>query len=114
MAKDIITGSKRNSGKSKQSSASFRTKHRVYSAASADRKKATGLIRVSVWVPVWAADLLKRFAKRLCEGHRPDETKCDQTTERQITANSAVSATWRKARKRAQPDDRQLDFFGPA
>ncbi|TDQ53536.1 hypothetical protein EV658_1409 [Phaeovulum veldkampii DSM 11550] len=114
MAKDLTTGSKRSGGKSKQSGASFRAKHRVYSAASADRKKATGLIRVSVWVPVWAVDLLKRFAKRLCEGHRSDETECDQTIERQITANSVVSAMSRKARKRARPDDGQLDLFGPA
>lgn len=114
MAKDIITGSKGKGVKSKQSGASFRAKHRVYSAASTDRKKGTGMTRVSVWVPVWAADLLKRFAKRLCEGHQPDHTECDQTKEGQITARSAVLATSRKARKRARLDDRQLDLFGPA
>ena len=109
MAKD-----KKGPGIGKKRGADYRASHRANSAASADRKKATGLIRVSVWVPVWAVDLLKRFAKRLCEGHRSDETECDQTIERQITANSAVSAMSRKARKRARPDDGQLDLFGPA
>ncbi|MFC3086736.1 hypothetical protein [Tabrizicola soli] len=113
MAKDIITGSKRKSGKSKQSSASFRTKHRVYSAASAERKKAAGMCRVSVWVPSWAEDILKRFAKRLCEGSVPDDIGRAQAGHGKIGGRGSIPPRPRRKRKTMPCDARQLDLFGP-
>ena len=114
MAKDIITGSKEKGGKSKQSGASFRAKQRVYSAASADRKKAAGMCRVSVWVPLWAEEILKRFAKRLCEGHVPDDIGRAQAGDAKICGGGSVQPQPRRKRKAKPCDDRQLDLFGPA
>lgn len=113
MAKDIITGSKRKSGKSKQSSATFRTKHRVYSAASAERKKAAGMCRVSVWVPSWAEEVLKQFAKRLCEGRVPDDIGPAQAGRGKIVGSGFIGPQPRRKRKTMPCDARQLDLFGP-
>lgn len=114
MAKDITTISKANGGKTKQSLATYKAKHRKYSAASADRKKATGLIRVSVWVPVWAADILKRFAKRLCEGRVPDDIGRAQAGHGKIVGSGSIPPQPQRKRKAMRCDDRQLDLFGRA
>lgn len=114
MAKDIITGSKGKGRKSKQSGASFRVKHRVYSAASTERKRQAGMTRVSVWVPVTGAEALKRYAKGLCEGHEPESNSGNLAGQGWLTVITVFSAAPRKTRKRTQPDDRQLDLFGTA
>jgi hypothetical protein len=114
MAKGITTISKANGGKTKQSLATYKAKHRQNSAASADRKKATGLIRVSVWVPVWAADILKGFAKRLCEGRVPDDIGRAQAGHGKVVGSGSIEPQPRKRRKALPCDAKQLDLFGPA
>lgn len=103
----------RGGANSKLSGADYRVKHRRYSAASTDRKKASGLIRLSVWVPIWAEGILKRFAKSLCEGRQPEEGESIKTGERKITGSGVSPTQPRKKRKAMSRDDRQLDLFGP-
>ncbi|WP_413855554.1 hypothetical protein [Albidovulum sp.] len=113
MAKDITTISKANGGKTKQSLATYKAKHRQYSAASAERKKAAGMCRVSVWVPSWAEDILKRFAKRLCEGRVPDDIGRAQAGHGKIGGRGSIPPRPRRKRKTMPCDARQLDLFGP-
>lgn len=113
MAKDITTISKANGGKTKQSLATYKAKHRQYSAASAERKKAAGMCRVSVWVPSWAEDILKRFAKRLCEGRAPDDTGRAQAGDGPIGGGGCIQPQPRRKRKTMPCGARQLDLFGP-
>jgi len=114
MAKDIPTSSKANGGKTKQSLATYRAKHRQYSAASADRKREAGLIRLSVWVPSWAEEILKRFAKGLCAGHVPDDIGRAQAGDGKIGGAGSIPPQPRRKRKAMRCDARQLDLFGPA
>lgn len=114
MAKDITTISKANGGKTKQSLATYKAKHRQYSAASADRKRVAGLIRLCVWVPTRAEDILKQIAKRLCEGRVPDDIERTQAGDGQICGGGSVQPQPRKRRKAMPCDDRQLDLFDPA
>jgi hypothetical protein len=114
MAKDITTISKANGGKTKQSLATYKAKHRQYSAASADRKKAAGMCRVSVWVPSWAENILKQFAKRLCEGRTPDDIRGAQAGEGKIGGRGSIPPRPLRKRKAMPRDDGQLDLFGPA
>lgn len=114
MAKDITTISKANGGKTKQSLATYKAKHRAFSAASAERKKATGMSRVSVWVPSWAEEIVKRFAKRLREGRPPDDIGRAQAGDGKIGTGGSIQPQPRKRRKAIRCDARQLDLFGPA
>lgn len=113
MAKDITTISKANGGKTKQSLAAYKAKHRKYSAASAERKKAAGMCRVSVWVPSWAEEVLKQFAKRLCEGRVPDDIGPAQAGHGKIVGSGFIGPQPRRKRKTMPCDARQLDLFGP-
>ena len=114
MAKDITTISKANGGRTKQSLATHKAKHRQYSAASADRKREAGLIRLSVWVPSWAENILKQFAKRLCEGRVPDDIGLAQAGHGKIVGSGSIGPQPRKRRKVVPCDAGQLDLFGPA
>lgn len=114
MAKDITTGSTGKGSKSKQSAASYRAKHRVNSAASAERKREAGMIRLSVWVPIWAADTLKSFAKSLCARRHPDDNAHPQAEDEPSTRSGSISARTRNKRKVMPRDDGQLDLFGSA
>lgn len=109
MAKD-----KKGPGIGKKSGDDYRATNRVNSAASADRKKAMGMTRVSIWVPASGVDALKRYAKSLCEGHEPDTNAGDQVGSGWVTLLVILFIASRKTRKRARPDDRQHDLFGPA
>lgn len=113
MAKNITTGSKRSGSKSKQSAASYRAKHRIHSAASADRKRATGLVRLSVWVPLERSDDLKFYAKGLCAGKVSDDIGRAHPGHRQIVGSGSIEPQLRKKRKADPCDARQLDLFGP-
>lgn len=113
MAKNITTGSKGSGSESRQSAASYRAKHRIHSAASADRKKAAGMCRVSVWVPSWAEEVLKQFAKRLCEGRAPNDTGQAQAGDGPIGGGGSIQPQPRRKRKADPCDARQLDLFGP-
>ena len=113
MAKNIVTSSKGSGGKTKQSLATYKAKHRQYSAASADRKREGGLIRLSVWVPFWAENILKQFAKRLCEGRAPDDTGHAQAGDRPIGRGGSIQPQPRRKRKTMPCDARQLGLFGP-
>lgn len=109
MAKD-----KRLPGVGRKNGEDYRASHRAYSAASANRKKAAGMCRVSVWVPYWAAELLKRFAKRLCEGRAPDDVERAQIGDGKICGCGSIPPQPRRKRKAMPSDSRQLDLFGPA
>jgi hypothetical protein len=97
-----------------KSGADYRASHRAYSAASADRKKAMGMTRVSAWVPASRAEALKRYAKTLCEGHEPETSAGDQVGSGWVTLLVILFIASRRKRKTPQPDDRQIDLFGPA
>jgi hypothetical protein len=109
MAKD-----KKGPGIGKKSGADYRASHRAYSAASADRKKAMGMTRVSAWVPASRAEALKRYAKRLCEGHEPETNAGNQAGSGWVTLLVILFIGSRRKRKTPQPDDRQRDLFGSA
>ena len=109
MAKD-----RRLPGIGRKSGEDYRSSRRAYSAASAERKKATGMSRVSVWVPSWAAEVLKQFAKRLCEGRAPDDIGRAQAGDGKIGMGGSIQPQPRKRRKAIRCDARQLDLFGPA
>lgn len=111
MAKNITTGSKGSGSKSKQSAASYRAKHRVHSADSADRKRAAGLVRLSVWVPLERSNDLKLYAKGLCDGRVPDHIGRAQAGEGKIVGNGSIEREGRKKRKEVPCDARQLDLF---
>lgn len=113
MAKDITTGSTGKSSKSKRSAASYRAKHRVNSAVSAERKREAGMIRLSVWVPIWAADILKSFAKSLCARRHPDDIAHPQAEDGPISGGGSIQPQPRRKRKTIPCDARQLDLFGP-
>jgi hypothetical protein len=116
MAKDIRNSSKRSDQgpKRRKCAADYRASNRIRSAASADRKREAGLIRLSVWVPSWAEEILKRFAKRLCEGHVPDDIGRAQAGDGRISGGGSIPPQPRRKRKAMPCDDRQLDLFGPA
>ncbi|MFV1874856.1 hypothetical protein [Nioella sp.] len=116
MAKDKKTRSKRSvqAPRRRKSAADHRAAHRRHSAASAERKREAGLTRVSVWVPAGAADILKRFAKRLCEGHAPDDIGRAQAGDGRIRRGGSIQPQPRKKRKAMPCDARQLDLFGPS
>lgn len=115
MAKDNGNSSKRrDQGRNrKKSAADHRASHRIHSAASAERKKALGLVRLSVWVPRGHADALKHFARCLCDGYQPDHIKGAQAEERKITGIGVIPTRRRKKRKNQPCDERQRDLFGP-
>ena len=115
MAKDIRNSSKRSDPGPKRgkSASDFRASHRIHSAASAERNKAAGMCRVSVWVPSWAEEILKRFAKRLCEGRAPDDTGHAQAGDGPIGRGGSIQPQPRRKRKTMPCDARQLDLFGP-
>lgn len=116
MAKDISNSSKRNDQgpKRRKCATDYRASNRIRSAASAGRKKAAGMSRVSVWVPSWAEEILKRFAKRLCEGRAPDDIGRAQAGDGKIGMGGSIQPQPRKRRKAIRCDARQLDLFGPA
>lgn len=103
---------KRLPGNGKLSGEDYRASHRAYSAASADRKKRAGLMRLSVWVPSWAEEILKQFAKRLCEGRAPDDIGRAQAGDGKIGGGGSIQPQPRKRRKTLPCDDRQLNLFG--
>jgi hypothetical protein len=116
MAKDISNSSKRNDQgpKRRKCATDYRASNRIRSAASAGRKKAAGMSRVSVWVPSWAEEILKRFAKRLCEGRAPDDIELAQAGVAKTGWGGFIPPQPRRKRKAMPCDERQLDLFGPA
>ena len=113
MAKDIDEGSKKNGGARKQTGSTKRAKHRKVSAASAERKREAGLIRLSLWVPTSCADDLRRFANSLQESGALNRSTGVPVEEPTFATRAIIAAPpWRK--RKTQPcDDRQLDLFGP-
>ena len=67
MAKDVDESSEKNGGTRKQTGTTKRAKHRKISAASAERKRQAGMVRLSLWVPTCCAEDLRRFANSLQE-----------------------------------------------
>ena len=116
MAKNNRNSSNRSdqNPKRRRSAADHRASHRIHSAASAERKRVAGFVRLSVWVPSWAADILKRFAKRLCEGRVPDDIGHAQAGDGRIGGGGSIPPQPRRKRKAMPCDSRQLDLFGPA
>lgn len=115
MAKDTRTSSKRSDQgpKRRKSASDFRASHRVHSAASAERKKAAGFVRLSVWVPYEHANTMKHVAKCLCNGHDPAHIADRLAAERKLS-DPYVTPTRRTEKRKNQPcDDRQMDLFGP-
>ena len=112
MAKNNRKSSKRSDPKRRKSAAAYRASHRRHSATSADRKREAGMTRISVWVPTGAADIVKGFAKRLCEGRGPDDIGRAQAGDGKITIIGVTPTQRRKTRKNQPCDDRQLDLFG--
>lgn len=115
MAKDKRTSSKRSEQdpKRRKSAADHRASHRIHSAASAERKKAAGLVRLCVWVPREHANALKHFARCLSDGYQPDQIRGAQAEERKIAGTDAISPQRRKKRKAPLRDEGQLELFGP-
>lgn len=113
MAKDIDEGSKKNGGARKQTGSTKRAKHRKLSAASAERKREAGLIRLSLWVPTSCADDLRRFANSLQESGLLKNSTGVLTEEPKIAVHGAFPAQPRRKRKPRSGDDRQLDLFAP-
>lgn len=116
MAKDTSNSSKRSDQGPKRvkTASDFRASHRIHSATSAERKKAAGMCRVSVWVPSWAEEILKQFAKRLCEGRVPDDIGPAQAGHGKMGGGGSIPPRPRRKRKAMRCDDRQLDLFGRA
>lgn len=115
MAKEIKSGSKRSDQdpKRRKSASEYRASHRIHSAASADRKRATGLVRLSVWVPLERSNDLKLYAKGLCEGRVPDDAGRAQAGHGKFTVID-FTPTRRTKKRASQPcDKRQLDLFDP-
>ncbi len=112
MVKDIDENSRKNCGAGKQSGGTKRAKHRKISAASAERKRQSGMVRVWLWVPSICADDLRRFADCLNEGPPIEGTEGVPIEEPKIAAHAAIPAQPRRKRKPRQDDDRQLDLFG--
>ena len=115
MAKETKSGSKRSDQdpKRRKSASEYRASHRAHSAASAERKRATGLVRLSVWVPLERSDDLKLYAKGLCEGRVPDDARRAQVGHGKITGID-ITRTRRTKKRTSQPcDERQLELFGP-
>lgn len=113
MAKDIDKISKKEGGARKQSSGTKRAKHRKISAASAERKRQAGMVRLSLWVPTCCAEDLRRFANSLQES-RPTCSSADVRIEGPALGTKAdFPAPPRRKRKAQSCDDRQLDLFGP-
>lgn len=100
-------------GARKQNGSTKRAKHRKISAASAERKREAGMIRLSLWVPTSCADDLRRFANSLQEGRPADSPVGVRIEEPKIAAHAASPAQPRRMRKPRPGDDRQLDLFGP-
>lgn len=113
MAKDIDEDSKKNGGARKQTGSTKRAKHRKISAASAERKREAGMIRLSLWVPSVCADDLRRFADRLNEGLLVEGTDGVRVEGPTFATRADIPAPPRRRRKARQFDDRQLDLFGP-
>jgi len=113
MAKDIDEGSKKNGGARKQSGATKRAQHRKVSAASAERKRQAGMVRLSLWVPSVCADDLRRFADRLNEGLLVEGTDGVRVEGPTFATRADIPAPPRRRRKARPGDDRQLDLFGP-
>lgn len=115
MAKETKSGSKRidQAPKRRKSASEYRASHRIHSAASADRKRATGLVRLSVWVPLERSDDLKLYAKGLCEGRVPDDAGRAQVGHGKITGIDITPTRRSKKRARQPCDKRQLDLFDP-
>ena len=113
MAKGNRNSSQRRdrSSKRRKSAAEYRASHCIHSAASAERKREAGLTRVSVWVPAGDADVLKGFAKHLCQGRVPDDIGYSQATDGKITPLGITPAPRRKTRQKQSCDKRQLDLF---
>lgn len=99
--------------KRRKNAAEYRASHRQHSAASADRKRATGLVRLSVWVPLERSDNLKLYAKGLCAGKVPDDIGRAHPGHRQIVGSGSIEPQLRKKRKEVRCDARQLDLFSP-
>lgn len=113
MAKDIDEDSKKNGGARKQTGSTKRAKHRKISAASAERKREAGMIRLSLWVPTSCADDLRRFANSLQESGALNRSTGFVIEEPKIAAHAASPDQPRRMRKPRPGDDRQLDLFGP-
>lgn len=112
MAKDIDEGSKKNGGARKQSGGAKRAQHRKISAASAERKRQAGMVRLSLWVPTSCADDLRRFANSLQESGLLKNSTGVLGEEPKIASHRAFPAQPRRMRKPRPGDDRQLDLFG--
>lgn len=113
MAKDIDEGSKKNGGARKQTGSTKRAKHRKISAASAERKRQAGMVRLSLWVPSVCANNLRRFADRLSEGRPVEGIEGVPIEEPRIAGHAAIPAPPRRKRRTRLGDDRQLELFGP-
>jgi hypothetical protein len=114
MAKDKKTRSKRSDQnlKRRRSAADHRAAHRIHSAASAERKRAAGLLRVSVWVPCEHANTVKHVAKCLCDGQDPAHIAGALAAQGKLAGPDVVPSDRDKTRKASRPDERQLDLFG--
>lgn len=113
MAKDIDEGSKKNGGARKQTGSTKRAKHRKISAASAERKREAGMIRLSLWVPTSCADDLRRFANSLQESGALNRSTGVPVEEPTFATRAVIAAPPRRMGKPRPGDDRQLDLFGP-
>jgi len=113
MAKDVDESSEKNGATRKQTGTTKRAKHRKISAASAERKRRAGMVRLSLWVPSVCADDLRRFADRLNEGLLVEGTDGVRVEGPTFATRAASPAQPRRMRKPRPGDDRQLDLFGP-
>ena len=113
MAKDTDESSKKGCCARKQSVTVKRAKHRKISAASSDRKRQAGMVRISLWVLSVFADDLRRCAHRLYAGHSADDAGAIQGVDTRGSAETVLPALARRKRKNQPSDDRQLELFGP-
>ena len=113
MAKDVDESSEKNGATRKQTGTTKRAKHRKISAASAERKRRAGMVRLSLWVPSVCADDLRRFADRLNEGLLVEGTDGVRVEELTFATKAVLPAPPRRKRKTQPCDDRQLDLFAP-
>ncbi len=113
MAKNIDESSKKDGCARKQSGTIKRAKHRKISAASSERKRMTGMVRISLWVPSVYADDLRQCAHRLHAGHPADDAGAVQGEDSRGSAKIVLPTLPRRKRKNRFGDDRQLELFGP-
>lgn len=95
----------------RRTAAEMRAAHRGYSAASASRKVATGLVRVSLWVPGSQVARFKSLAAEACasvvekESGAENGRHCSETCGSDVHKQPSSTGVLSKVRRDKRPCD---------